>query len=517
MIDPRNFTKSSDAAHSAVKATLVAMLCIALTLQAGIAFAAHVNQDLTTYNEYDPNNELNVVDDHRVEYNGIDQNSSADLYKQVLQPKGSVYELEFSFELTSGGSDDNVYVGGVSGGNSEDGNIASHSLLYVDKQGVDDQYRVFIDTGSEYVRISGVGAEVSLDSTYYVTMRIYKSSNKVRVNVYETSSRDTVYFGGTADVASGSWDTIHGVLGAGGVAGGPEGFEDQGETTTGYSQDFNYVGLNTISGQVKNDSSGDGIDGATVEVRDSGGTLVNTVTADENGRYEVAVEQGEYNVTAKAAGYWNESKDVEVSGSDETLGFRLVSKGSTLSVDAPAYMKHGTTADYNVSATIRNKSTGEFETIRVTPDTTVTSNDTTVITVDEFQHTLTATSNNSINKRTYITATWTNPDTGTTYTTNHNITVANETIENVGILPPTQKVTASVADGNWHIIFLATAAAAAVTIIATSFAGLATFEVMMIGGWVLGRVELPILLAATFMVLFVGLNVTQNIDYSVRR
>lgn len=178
--------------------------------------------------------------------------------------------------------------------------------------------------------------------------------------------------------------------------------------------------------------------------------------------------------------------------------------GGELCLDVPIYLPHNETGLYTVEAPISGTWTDVTNVSTVTPDNmnALTFHD---------NGTVVSTDNRSINEKVNVTAEYQGlSGTG-------NITVANETVDNLGILPPVQRLTASITDGNIQVIIIAAAAGAAASIIATSFAGVAAMTMVMVMGWIAGFVGNGMAMVTVFIALFVGLNVAGNVDYTVSR
>ena len=73
--------------------------------------------------------------------------------------------------------------------------------------------------------------------------------------------------------------------------------------------------LATINGSVADKITGDFINGAVIEIYD-GNILINTIHSDENGAFSASVEQGSYNLIAKAEGYIGAGQTVYVRASE---------------------------------------------------------------------------------------------------------------------------------------------------------------------------------------------------------
>lgn len=262
-------------------------------------------------------------------------------------------------------------------------------------------------------------------------------------------------------------------------------------------------------GRVSEDGSPNAIENATVDV-DQNGNDVTETTTDADGEYDVRLQNGTYNVTVSKSGYISNTRKITVQGETEA-NFELVNLSARLELEFNPYMKHGKSQEYTVK--FHNATSGNVE--DVTDNASVSSGNTSVVTVDLVNNRLVSTNNTSINRRTYIRAEY--QAGGETYATDRNLTVANETIKNTKILPPVQKFTATLKDTQWQVIFLGATLGAAVSLIATSWAGIAAYQMVITAGWILGRVDHGIALVALFVSLFIGLNVATNVDYSVIR
>ncbi len=109
-----------------------------------------------------------------------------------------------------------------------------------------------------------------------------------------------------------------------------------------------------IDGQVT-DNAGDPIESAEVDAYDSNGELIAQTTTDSNGQYSLSLEDGEYEIEARASGYSANTTTVTVAGSDIT-GVDFTLQG---------YLLEGTVTDRtgepiaDASVTIINESTGD--------------------------------------------------------------------------------------------------------------------------------------------------------------
>ena len=181
-----------------------------------------------------------------------------------------------------------------------------------------------------------------------------------------------------------------------------------------------------------------------------------------------------------------------------------------IELDVPGYMAHNETREYTVYAVWLDNET-VVERFDVTEDATVTSGNETILTVDEDAHTITSTDNVDINTVVNVTAVW------ETETITENITVANQTLDNIEILPGWNRFAALIGDTNVQVIIVATLIGIVATRIATSFAGISAMQITLVVGWFAGWVHEGLVIAGLFAALFIGFNLAANINYQVRR
>lgn len=266
-----------------------------------------------------------------------------------------------------------------------------------------------------------------------------------------------------------------------------------------------------VSGRVT-DSRGNPIRDARVKLSRNG-TANATVRTGTSGYYSTVVNENVYNVTTSKTGYLAVEDTLNVT-SDTSYNATLIEEGETFRFVTESYIRHGDSAEYE--AYYRPNQSTDWK--NVTGSVSVTSSNNSVVSVNLIENVLEATSDRSINERVTITAEYKD------VTATQNVTVANETIDNLDILPTTQKFTAVIgggtdanpADRSYLAIFLATALASAVSLIATVTAGLAIIPVVLFAAMVVGFVDIQVVIAATLVSVFLGLNIAKNIDYGVR-
>lgn len=264
------------------------------------------------------------------------------------------------------------------------------------------------------------------------------------------------------------------------------------------------------------DGEGEPIESATVEATNGSRTYSTVTNAD--GSYTLALEPDNWTVTAGKPNYINQSKEVQLNQSEsKILNFELRAINQSLRFNAPAYMQHGDRAGYELLV-LKNGTDQRFT--NVTEVANVTSLDTDVVTVDNGTNELVATSNRSVNSKANLTVQWTNDD-GQTLTTTHTVTVANQTVNNLDVLPAVNSFAAIIGGGtdsdrgdrSFLVILIATGVGAAAALIATSLAGVAIIPLVCTAGWLAGYAQVQIAIASALVALFVGMNIAANIDY----
>lgn len=295
---------------------------------------------------------------------------------------------------------------------------------------------------------------------------------------------------------------------------------DSGQTFDAYTADSNSngniwtdeIGAFTASlyGTVY-DEDWNELEGVTVTVEQNG-TTVKTTTTNNVGNYEVTLNPGTYNVTADKAAYIPETEEVDVQG-QTVEDFQLFKANNSLELKTHPCLEHGERAQYKV--TFVNRTAGQLDTVaNVTDDAVVTSNNTSVVTVDTVNYQVQATNDTSVNDVVTLQANYTAPN-GDYYEDKYNVTVANHTVKNLGKLCAFERFEASIRDGNILVILIATGVGVAASVIATVFAGVGALSAIMMMGWMMGEVSNPMIIVTVLFGLFLGLNVGLNIDYEV--
>ncbi|WP_418282887.1 MSCRAMM family protein [Halorubrum sp. DTA98] len=86
-------------------------------------------------------------------------------------------------------------------------------------------------------------------------------------------------------------------------------------------------GHTVLSGEVRNGSDGETVEGATVTAENDAGET-ETVETNDDGRYELELARGEYEVTADAGGFAEQSESVTLDGDAVTQDFELDAQAS---------------------------------------------------------------------------------------------------------------------------------------------------------------------------------------------
>ncbi len=277
-----------------------------------------------------------------------------------------------------------------------------------------------------------------------------------------------------------------------------------------------------LEGTVTNKTDGTGLEGATVSVYNSStGNLTTSATTASDGTYSAWIpDNGTYDIEATKTNYTTDRNDSVYleTGVVETQDFALQPSQQSSGLDGPLfldvrnYLKHGEDTSYTVTFNSSN-ATGRID---VTANATLNSSDTAVATVDESNATVIATSDTSVNDVTTLTAQYEDSD-GILHTVEKNLTVANLTVDNIGILPLAQKFAASINDRTLQVIIISTAAGTAGTMLATPFAGVAVYMIMMSGAFFGGFISAGIMIVSILIGLFVGLNVANNVEIDYGR
>lgn len=181
--------------------------------------------------------------------------------------------------------------------------------------------------------------------------------------------------------------------------------------------------------------------------------------------------------------------------------------GSDLIVETRDLYKPGATHDYTIyervayenNTTVRNNVTGQAS---------VTSSNTTVLSVDQSSNTLSATADTNTSTWVRVNAT-ANGSTGCT-----NVIVSEATVDALPLLPGIWRFTAVLGDATLFALLLSTFCAVAMTRFTSTFGGLAVGQLGMTIGWLAGYVSWAIAAASLFVVIFIGLNLAERTSFA---
>ena len=200
-------------------------------------------------------------------------------------------------------------------------------------------------------------------------------------------------------------------------------------------------------------------------------------------------------------------------GFDVTAGYESAPEPTVtdpaLRIDTRNYIKHGNNASYEIYYT--NPNTGETSLVNGENGLSLNSSNTSVFTVNTVAERLEATSDTSINQRERFTAEYQG------LTAQENVTVANQTVENLPILPGITRIGATYKDSNIVLILIGTLLGVVATRVSSAFAGIGALQLTLVAGWFVDLVSLGVVLVGLFAALFIGLNLAANIDYAVSR
>lgn len=261
----------------------------------------------------------------------------------------------------------------------------------------------------------------------------------------------------------------------------------------------------TVSKSVQNTVSP--LPNANVTMYDENGDYVADTTTDGSGGYSITTQAGDYSLTANKSGWTEESTDISLPP-DTTQNFTLENKSALFNFQVANFMEHGDKTPY--SATYEGSG---YTKEPVTDDITVTSGNTSIVTVDSANNSLQATSNRQINNRTEVTATYVRD--GQEYETTQEVTVANLTIDNIAIMPPEQWVPAVLGFGEeetvfglgseiqWILVSIFTGGSAA-WFARNEWMGIGVIVACLTLFWTLGNIDLGIMLVAVSYAAFAG-------------
>lgn len=400
----------------------------------------------------------------------------------------------------------------------------------------DGEYTVAVDPGDYFVKAdNGVDSEqqtVSIDSGEQLTDVNFEliGAEGIRGEVRNENGDplNNINITATSATGAGTYETQTDILGQYSLdlppgdyfvsAEGPLGTEQQTVTVPDGKivENVNFVlpVSASISGQVF-DTNGDPLENAEVvadPTMNENFTTVSTAT-NESGYYQLFMENGTYNVTASYQGA-AETKNITLDPEQSLTGENFYLDTApfdpgTLVIDAPKRLNHSATGGFRITWT--NDTSGKDVTDQVALQTA----DGDLITIDNINNKITATSNTSIVGRATVNATYT--VNGEQINGSAIVVVAPQEVEYIEILPTLDRFAATMTDNSFFSILISTLLAAAVVPLAGAFSGLAVGTAAMALFWLMGLQTLGMAFLSFFTASFIGLNLAANIDYQVRR
>lgn len=265
-----------------------------------------------------------------------------------------------------------------------------------------------------------------------------------------------------------------------------------------YTTDTNSLSEQSVSGYIFDDETNEPLPNASIEA-DYNGSIIATAESGSDGSYSFSAINRTYNVTTTHPDYIRNESNLTINGTVENYNISLIPKASVFDFSVTNYLNHGDTAEY------RTYLSGQgLYRQNITENTTVTSANSNIISVNENSYEITATSNESIAETVQLTAEYTNEN-NETFAATKNVTVANVSLENIEILPPTQRIPALIGTspggssdnpgaGYFQLLFVALVIGAGVARVTNPYGGLVTTEFIMILAWTQELMSLGLLL-----------------------
>lgn len=334
-------------------------------------------------------------------------------------------------------------------------------------------------------------SNINFNHNYTLTSSIFNNPSDPNYVSLTHNYDSGSYWAGAVDTVNGSGTLNEGV------------FEFEGSVPNMFRQQY------TVSGKVQNIDN-IGIAGATVS---NNGTAPDTQT-NSAGNYNISLVNGTYQLNATKQDFNRDTAIITVNGSDVTQHFTLLKNGSQFQLQANPYMEHGSTQSYKIVYT-RNLGNGQLHAADLTNQANISSNNTSVVTVDTSANELIATTNEDINNQVNITANYTDQN-GKFWEDTVQITVANQTMENIDIMPPSQYVNTFLGVGESGTVYglgseiqwilLAVIFGAVIGAVGDNeWIGLAGITIFIIIFWLIGPISLGILMISVLFAIAIGL------------
>lgn len=415
----------------------------------------------------------------------------------------SVSEEETGFEAPEGPNMGELTIGGLGG-------IGMHKEF--DFEGVDDfviwartPWNGWLNDPTVRIKQSPTGPTEFIPITHGVTNTFVRTRVELNweTNSYEyrsVSKNGNEIGSGTGSLEGWDSDSIDFI----GIGGNLEEAPSPMPIYVDYlATDTNPYGITGFVDGTVSDLNDNPIENATVTLyNQSTNNQEFQTSTDSNGEYEIGVESGSYRVVASKSGWVNNTKNRVIDGS-QTIDFTLQNSTEAFQFRVSNYMDHSSTQEYKALF----EDLDETRLQGVTNQVDVTSNDPSIISVNSENNTLIATSNVSVNNRTTITAEYVRD--GQTFTDTQQITVANRTMENIEIMPPSQYIPAALGFGEegitfgigseiqWVLLSVFIGSAAA-WIARNEWVGVGIIIGTHVFFWVLGNISLGLTMVAVF-------------------
>jgi hypothetical protein len=176
----------------------------------------------------------------------------------------------------------------------------------------------------------------------------------------------------------------------------------------------------------------------------------------------------------------------------------------TLKIETGNYLNYDSSQEYAVYDVSGNNDVRN----EVTNQATVTSENTSIVTIDTANNQVESTSNESVEGKTFVKATYDGRESFSP------VTVAEPSIDNLDILPFLYRVSAMFLDRGFQMILVSLLLSVAATRTGGVFAGLGIYQLSLTSGWLIGWVPIGLALVGLFTTLFIGLNIAANINYT---
>lgn len=287
-----------------------------------------------------------------------------------------------------------------------------------------------------------------------------------------------------------------------------------------------YIDVNRLDGQLTIQDRIGEIPTTTIQ-SDAGGVVVGVELYDygyDNGQADIAITNSDINVSMTFRGLPANETIVLASseGGADTFetdaggtGTATVGQVGTYELLPEAMIdldvRSPIEANETVGYTVTYMDNGQSE--DVTDSATVTSSNTSVLTVDSTNNTVTAVGERGSNAT--LTATYDSPDYGT-LTDSQDVTIVEYSLAFLHTLSGWTAF--AVLMSNWGLLLLLISSALATVgaRVGGPLLGLAVGLMCVVLLWVMGHVETGVVLITLFATLFIGLNIAANIRYAPR-